>query len=969
MTYFKLLLTFLSIVFCSVLHGQDGLLVHYGQKQGLHSRVNYMLSQDKDGYILLSTDNGLYRFDGIEFQKLNINTEIENKEILEAVTLPSGKVFMSLYYSDYIYIVDNSRALDDDKRIEKYLTNKSDHFKILWIDPKEDKFYIVAYEPGITKIYYHSDKKLQTIYVGNHIVYGSDPEFKYIYVANHKGQGLARINNATKKYETYKINAKYGEIVGYDKNKFFFKNGSFVYVFSSDFENPKLLYTLKYEDKISRFQFTLDSKGNVWAFNTKHGALFYNINQSKSTATIEPHKFLSHQYVQDIFEDRDGNIWMSTKSDGLYFLSSIFYKNVLQKNISPILDNIVALDGDKNGIYLGLHNSGIIKYKSPYKYSYHFFENTLGETRDMTIINQKLYLTQDKGKYYSFDISSEKFTNIILKNDIKRSTPYYIIKTLTKTSNGNLLISNFNGAFIHNLKTDSVTRVSNEKSYTALTFHKDSIFNGTFDNLFKVNIHNYKQTLFLKDVYFNKLDRLNDSLFVGASNTRGLIVFTPQKIIQEISVKDGLLSKQLTNLYIENENIIWVTSTQGLHRIQLHPNLEIKNFSTSNGLFSSTVNDMMLRNDTVYIATNKGLYVSTISELFQNQKIGIQKPIISKILFGNKVIPFSNQLQVRYDNKALEIKVSFLDFKSQGNVSFKYRLEGVNSEWQTSTSNTIRYNALQPGTYKFQVFGVSSNNIPSDISDKLTIIVKPLYWQTWWFKSLIACSVLGILIYIVWSFYDKRVLQYSYSQKISELELQSIKSQFNPHFIYNSLNTIQYLVYKKSFSEADEYLSTFSKMIRTNLEYSQKHFLSIEREIEYLNQYLQMEKMRFGDDFTYEINLSPQIEKTVEIPSLLIQPYVENAIKHGIGPLTDRKGIIKINFSGTNDKLLIEIWDNGVGYNDDYKNDSATHLGLKISETRINYFNKLFRKGIQFKIISEMNKFTCIILEIENGKN
>ena len=197
-----------------------------------------------------------------------------------------------------------------------------------------------------------------------------------------------------------------------------------------------------------------------------------------------------------------------------------------------------------------------------------------------------------------------------------------------------------------------------------------------------------------------------------------------------------------------------------------------------------------------------------------------------------------------------------------------------------------------------------------------------------------------------------------YEKKIAELELQAIKAQINPHFIYNCLNSIQFLLYKKDYRETENYLDIFAKMIRKTLYYSEKTFMSIKDEVEYLTLYLDMEKLRVKDLFDYKIIISEQVDQNWTIPSLLIQPFVENAIKHGISGLKDRKGEIVISFDYTNVSLCITIEDNGIGISNRESLKKDNSFGVKLSHKRIETFKQLFNTNIFLEIntLSTYNK-------------
>ncbi len=192
-----------------------------------------------------------------------------------------------------------------------------------------------------------------------------------------------------------------------------------------------------------------------------------------------------------------------------------------------------------------------------------------------------------------------------------------------------------------------------------------------------------------------------------------------------------------------------------------------------------------------------------------------------------------------------------------------------------------------------------------------------------------------------------------YEKKAAELELQAIKAQINPHFIYNCLNSIKFLLYSKDFSKTNQYLDSFSKMIRQTLAYSEKTFIKVGDEMEYLTMFLNMERLRFQEGFDFSVSKHPDVNLNWPVPSLLIQPFVENAIKHGIGSLTDRLGVLDIYFDYERPYLTVTITDNGHGIaEENILLNKKESFGLKLSQKRIDTFRMLFKSDIRMELIN-----------------
>jgi LytS/YehU family sensor histidine kinase len=206
-------------------------------------------------------------------------------------------------------------------------------------------------------------------------------------------------------------------------------------------------------------------------------------------------------------------------------------------------------------------------------------------------------------------------------------------------------------------------------------------------------------------------------------------------------------------------------------------------------------------------------------------------------------------------------------------------------------------------------------------------------------------------------------------KKLGELEMQALKAQINPHFVFNCLNSIKGFIYDRDFKQADKYLDKFSELLRSTLDNSSSSIISLHDEISYLDNYLQLEKLRFDDRFEYAINIDKSIDiKEALVPAMLLQPYVENAIRHGIGHLENKKGIITISVRKEQKQLICEIEDNGVGREKAIALRGELHTeyqsrGMQLSKRRAELY------GIEQEIVDKKDEGgnatgTIIILRI-----
>lgn len=275
--------------------------------------------------------------------------------------------------------------------------------------------------------------------------------------------------------------------------------------------------------------------------------------------------------------------------------------------------------------------------------------------------------------------------------------------------------------------------------------------------------------------------------------------------------------------------------------------------------------------------------------------------------------------------------------------------------------NLVWLKNLSPGNYELQIrYSVQRMNVC-----KYLFTIQAAWYQTLWAK--IGLTVIGLLaigfVVLLWrSRKQAEKLKAQGTQKqLVQTELKSIRSQFNPHFVFNALSSIQGLITKNDSENASKYLIEFSNLMRDSLKATNNEFVSISSEIKILENYLNLEKLRFG--FNYQIKRSNQIDSNaVEIPSLFLQPLVENAVKHGISSLQE-KGHLTVSFEKMDNDMVVQVTDNGKGFNE---NNEFIGFGLQLTKERIKLLNQtLNEQQIKFSV-KRMNDKTQVIIHFKN---
>lgn len=447
-----------------------------------------------------------------------------------------------------------------------------------------------------------------------------------------------------------------------------------------------------------------------------------------------------------------------------------------------------------------------------------------------------------------------------------------------------------------------------------------------------------------------------------------------------------VLSSRINSIWLEGKQNIWFASDKGI-AVYDFKTREMTSYTELNGVdLSSSTSVVKDKDGRLWIGTMKGLYVIDKDGFkFLDRKTGLPSNEILSLHFDsktneiaigtsaglaildvkkfNKYSPLTLNVMIpgfkggdsvftHFDNLILDpdqqnVTINFagLNFSSPGSVLYKYKLNG---EWAETGNDFLSLASLPAGDYELQIFAKTRNGDwgrPAVID----FMIKPVFFESIWFKVIIAVFFLvtGPLI-LRWQLNVQRKRskeQLELTERINQLKHQALSAMMNPHFVFNSLNSVQYLINSNKNEEANDYIAMMAKLMRINLETAGRGFILLSEEILRLKLYLDLEKLRLGDKFVWEIYTGNDVDpERVMIPNMIIQPFVENSLWHGIIE-SGRNGILTISFhfeeitlkSGLDRALVIKVTDNGIGIQQGKKNKKVDHIskGTEIVEERL----------------------------------
>ncbi len=413
---------------------------------------------------------------------------------------------------------------------------------------------------------------------------------------------------------------------------------------------------------------------------------------------------------------------------------------------------------------------------------------------------------------------------------------------------------------------------------------------------------------------------------------------------------DGLNNDYISAVICTNDGKVWMSTHSGVSAFD--PESEtFTNYGPGNGLANIsyyTRSKFYAPDGTLYFGGRNGVDYFKPKFLRKNPTSPLM--LLSGIMLKNnqELAGYDwragKQLNISYNNNLIEIEFEGIHFADQEEVTYAYKMEGLHDEWvNLGHKRQMLFSGLQPGHYAFKAKAMSSDGVWSE-ELSLPIYIVPPFYLTLWFKILSFLLIFGGIV--TWvrlreiQIKKRQKLESDMNQKLLELEKRALHAQMNPHFIFNSMNSIQQFIIVHDVEGAMKYLTRFSRILRSVLNISSQSRIPLVDEIKLIEDYLELENMRFPDKFSYAISVAPEINiHAVEIPPFFIQPQVENAIRHGLMKKST-PGHIRIDINQDQEYLRIIVEDNGIGRvasNKDKPDEALARqsMGLSIVEERL----------------------------------
>lgn len=955
-------------------HAQTTFLPHYNAKNGLASNICYYILQDKKGFIWIATDNGVSRFDGTNFQNFSIDDGLPDTQILRMTEDKEGKIWFFALNGQLSYLKDGKFYNSSNSNILKKLSSNT--FIVSFLADREGKIWLGTNTNLIICANKNEIRK-----------YSSTCNYKYTNAFLHEtktGEIIAFCDGSVQKFDGKSFTPVKSPIMPLSsmsaintvQKSLLYLDTEGLKSFENGKVNPLIPIPKNLINNMSGYFYYDKQAKQVWLANN-NGA--FALNQNGKTI-----QYLQDITVNQVIKDNNQNIWFATNA-GLFMLPNINNRLSIIDAESGLSSDVIKsiTKDDKNRLWLGTDDAVIDILDIN---NYHISEVGLDDFKRYKTIKQLSFDQKNQSIYFSSDFGMGVFKNIYANTNTvsyltETNNSMFVMKHFSLNKNNNhlaLALSSgvvFLADRINQFSFNSLKYKEKEDFYKDRSYH---VFYSKSGDLWFSNInglsqlkngalvkHFKKHALLTKRI--NDIKELNDGTLVLATDGYGIIFYKNEKIIRQITQENGLVNNVCTKSFIKN-NEIWVLTNKGVNKITGYPQqINVANFDYGKDLLSDDINNLYIDDSTAYFATNRGLVLFKYNN--QNITKNAPKVYVTSIFKNGERLPI-NQSNFTFETGKNTVLFTFsaVDFTTS-DITYRYRLND-DLNWVETRTRRLDFSSLQAGDYVFEV-NAKSQNGKWGSSAKIAFTVKGHFWQSFWFLAfvilLVAYIFYKVAVFITKNQKDKEQEQLLLKNKVLILEQQALQAMMNPHFVFNVMNSIQHYINTQNTTSANKILTGFARLIRKNLEMCTQSYISLEEELAYLDLYLNLEKSRFGNKLKYAFTIDPAIDKDETlIPSMLLQPYVENAIWHGIMP-KEEGGEIKINMSlQSEDYLQIDIVDDGIGINNALKDKKDNHSskGMQLTKERLNLLGKIASKPIHLSVTQNTISGTTVSISV-----
>jgi len=936
------LLAFLLV--CGILHAQTPAYKHYDVSNGLPSNEVYSIKQDRKGFLWLGTDAGLTRFNGNAF-KIFTTPQLNGISVTGISEDTQGRIWCNNFSGQVLYVQQDSMHIY--KPWDKYYKTQLieitlDHKDRLFVSNARNLIYRFNITQNKIKAFGDANQEYQSIGCMHNgdILYTNVANGKIYRIKDDQTSIVRLKTNSSININDSALNAFVFFPSQQHKSTYAFQRQNPTDQFSSIFsyQNNALIVhpitTYLRQFKIFPISMLDDDEGNIF-IGTIKGCYWFTYN---ATGVIQFEQVLfENRSVSNILKDKEGSYWFTTLKNGVYQIPNLNIRYFSEQQLNVPLNTLGAITNDnKRLLYVSTNSPKVLVINTTTNTKVSEILTT--EERDAqafeydTLNNRLLYYKNTFSYWNNGQIANIPYVFSAVKDYFVRKDgvvfaagtslqiAYKPTQKATVAKEFNLLPvqyatpvkipADWKIGYIFRQRTKAVWY--SEKYKILWSANADGTIYIKDKVVYQLTDNKAKQKIIASTFY-----ELPDGKIVIGTLENGLYIVEGETIIQHLTTTDGLLSDNIRKIRGES-SILWIVSNKGIQKYNLHKK-DWVNITYNNGLISPEVYDVAIVQNKVYASTAAGLQffptnIQTINAI--PPYVGIRSFVTTSNVYANNA-----NIHLAADENYITIYLDGVSLKGKSGYYYKYRIVGFDTSWQIQDAgnNIVRLNAMPSGNYVFEVFCINEDGISSKAVTQRFTVAKP-WWLQWWFLLLAISALVFMAVQVTKKYFTRKsnkikeaLEQSKMQEELRQSQLASLKAQMNPHFMFNALNSIQEFILLNEKKQANMYMGKFADLMRLTLDQSNKESITLEEELKVLHLYLELEALRFEDKIQYHIQVD-NITSTasVSMPAMLIQPYVENAIKHGLMHKQGDKNLL-IRFYVNNNELHCIVKDNGIG--------------------------------------------------------
>lgn len=923
--------------------------------------------EDHSGYIWLLGNNALHRYDGYSITTITAGAEQLDETIVDLeidhtgriwCLLPSGKLFF--LSNDTIVPFAGNRALGrlTTSALENIYVGQDD---TLWVGDTHHTCLIKCWADTAVESEYRQDRSPDTTII--RIIPIGKNRWVTLHNARYPDMRQATISQHGGIY-TLRAPAMQWSPYLAPSNVLERKDGTMILSFGKILTEFDSAGIRAYDERLSASHYQNlyeDREGNLWG-TTSFGAYRFAGNSIRSAP---PQHLFPNRFLDNMFQDRAGNYWFSDKNFGALLIPSLHIQSCIFPGYQTSSPPLAFNNAPRPAPLVALHVKEGALWTADLKGNVYRIDSTFVPKK---ILDGSLLSRIDYGETVDFAVESHSRT-IWIGRSIHIVTPATgrtrhlrnsgSIKCYRVLQDGRVAVGTHNGFRIYRGETCtySSTRENFALRVPSLFEHDDGrLWLMTARGVYEydgetLSYAGEKNPLLKQEMLY--VDQNSPDGFLALTTGTSLYLMRGDSVYSSGTTEQ--IPDQITCLTVQNDSTIWLGSKTGLVRVRISGwspfSYTVRRWTRANGLASDVVFAVQEFGGYIWVATDTGL--TRLDP--ENLPVNTRPPAlhIQEILVNDQPIDIDTDQAFPYDQNTITVRYVGLCFRPPGNVQYRYRLLGKHADtaWKTTRETSLQFLALPSGEYNLQIAAANEDGIWSTHPAEVRFSIAPYFTETWWFLALSFSAIPLLLLFVYWRISRNQRRAQATEAQIRELRQKMLAANMNPHFIFNSLSSIQDYINRHSLNEANEFLARFGSLIRMNMLAAQTSYVTLEDELHRLQLYLSLEELRFNDRFTHSISVDPAIETAdTPIPSMLIQPYVENAIWHGILPL-QKPGHIEIHIAAHNEKTFhIDIQDNGAGLSSTAHSREPGHtpLSMKLNRERLTLLSR--STGLDFNV-------------------